>query len=763
MTSRVLPPLIALAALLTAQTQVDGRRLQRRGATGIHVVYAWQERVDQIPIQHEVHLYGNGYMRYAQRAGAGAVQETTLPSDKPFVLDLVEQFRAARAAKQLVPPCGAPQGGTLTVRLGRRPLRLDLTRTQLWNRFGGLVRKIIARVVGAVPQPLEADCQPLRLRVDPSRLTQPRRLEKLGTRAEEQQLLLRYGAAQSGEERLEVLASLALIRDGDRFFRWELLRRHPGSVAARRLVRRHASELVRGVRDEAEARELLGTLGQLSGPEGRHHRAVLQLFTGQTAEASRNLHAFHTSLNQLGTARRVVGQVGEFQTAQVDARRIRPPWGRIRRAFPRQFLFWLRLAQPVWVGDPDQAPPLALALYRRALRFGVLSALNPSVRAGSGGAQTVRAARALVRSHYARLSRGRWDRLPYAYRQDLLSVSGYVRRFPTSFPKEWIEKNLDDRPRTVCRMVRMAYLVVADRFIERMVELQKAKEGPLRLAQGRCLAERERWAGARKAFSRAAELGVSEARIALAEMSLDQGDLGGAERVLEALGNKSAEALRIESRLWRLRDRPTKAIRAAEAAQQAAPDARSRYAVGRSWELVGRRDKARAAYSNGLREPSTAGLRARLALAKLELAAGQPRAALDAAWPLTRAAERRFRASGHAAVAMAAAGMNMEQLVELQVARAAYHAWDDPAALAEVADILIAQGRGLGVALNALLRARGKRPRWSRLFALSAFLYGQLRQLPRAMQSITAALDVRPEYPPYRAIEQALVRLGGSG
>ena len=125
------------------------------------------------------------------------------------------------------------------------------------------------------------------------------------------------------------------------------------------------------------------------------------------------------------------------------------------------------------------------------------------------------------------------------------------------------------------------------------------------------------------------------------------------------------------------------------------------------------------------------------------------------------AGERRLRAAAHAVLAQAAMGQSMRALARLQTERAMYHAGQDPVALAEVAEVLIAQAHQPGVALDALRLARGRRPGWSRIYALYAFVYGQLRRLPRALQSISTALAIRPDYPPYRAIERALVRLRG--
>jgi tetratricopeptide (TPR) repeat protein len=322
-------------------------------------------------------------------------------------------------------------------------------------------------------------------------------------------------------------------------------------------------------------------------------------------------------------------------------------------------------------------------------------------------------------------------------------------------------------------MVRMRYFAVADRFILRMAEDKKIPEGPMRHAQGRCLVEMERFAEARQALSRAGQLGVRTARLTLVNALLDQGDLDGAARELAAVQLKSRAWWLARSRLHRLKDQPDQAVRAAQAAvlhkaaADSAPggrsidDARAHLALGRAWLKAGKADEARAAFRRAIRVDAEPGWEARFQLARAELALGQARAALKTAWPLTQRPERRFRVAGSALLANAAAQLGLGHLAALQTRRARYHAFTDPESLAVLADLLIERGRGLAVALDALRVAQGKRPRWSQLYAHLAFVYGQIRQLPRAMQAITAALSIRPDYPPYRAIERALVKLGG--
>jgi len=344
----------------------------------------------------------------------------------------------------------------------------------------------------------------------------------------------------------------------------------------------------------------------------------------------------------------------------------------------------------------------------------------------------VRAARKLVRTHFSRLARGPWDALRYVRRQDLLVVTGYARRYANLFPKGWAAQNLDDYATTVCRMIRLRYFAVAERFIERMVEQKNGNEGILRLAQGRCLVAQERWIAARAALSRALALGQGEAGVALADAALDQGDLDGAERELAVLPKGSIGGLITESRLWRLRERPIRALRAAQAAVAKRSDARSLQALGHAWILSGGLAAARKAFGEAAKKDTVAGREARLDLGRMELLDNKPQAAFDAVWPLTRAPERRLRAASHAVISQAAAAQTMDGLAKLQLERAMYHARADPAALAE-----------------------------SRVYALYAYVYGQLRQVERALQSISTALTIRPDYPPYRAIERGLTRLQG--
>jgi tetratricopeptide (TPR) repeat protein len=758
--------LLALLALLWWPETGSSRRGVRRGpkVPRTHVVYRWQERMDRLVIEHELNLYGNGYIRYSQRAGLGTPQETTLPNDRPFVQDVIQRFERAREAKAGHPPCGAPQGGELRVQRAHRTRRFDLSKPEHWRRYGALARRLIGRVVGAMPPPLEADCQPLKLRVDPSRVAAAPQIDaSLPGRDQERPLLLRYGAATTPDARLRLLTKLARIREGDRFFRWALLRRHASSLAARRLVRRHAAALVRGVRSRPEARELLGYLGVLRTPEGLYHRALLRLVLERPKAAARKLRAFHLALNQEDAAKRAAKDLHRMHDALVDSHRRRPPWGRIRRAFPRLFKAWLDRAEREWAGDPAQAPPLALLLYRRALHYARLSALAPSIRTSTGGAATVRRARRLVKRYAPRLASGRWERHPYWHQKDLLFVTGYVRRHRSSFDKAWLAAHLDTPAETVCRMIRMRYFSVADRYVERTVEKGEGAAGALRHAQGRCLVERERYEAADRALTKAIGLGVPAARLTRVEALLDQGDLAGAARELQALRDVTPAAWRARSRLERLRQRPDVALQAARKAYLAARDPVSLVAVGRARALAGKVEGARRAYRRAAKAAGAAGHEARIRLVRLELAQGQPRRALKAAWPLTRATPRTARVAGHVLVARAAARLGMSALARLQIERARYHAGEDPRALERLGALLVEGGRGLTVALQALRRAQGRRPGWTRIHAQLALLYGQIRALPKALAAIGAALHVRPEYPPYRALERALVRLRHKG
>ena len=67
----LLPMCAAAAVALLLQDPATGRR-RRPGTPQVartYLRYTWQERVDDLVIGHELHLYGNGFVRYAQRAG----------------------------------------------------------------------------------------------------------------------------------------------------------------------------------------------------------------------------------------------------------------------------------------------------------------------------------------------------------------------------------------------------------------------------------------------------------------------------------------------------------------------------------------------------------------------------------------------------------------------------------------------------------------------------------------------------------------------
>jgi tetratricopeptide (TPR) repeat protein len=509
----------------------------------------------------------------------------------------------------------------------------------------------------------------------------------------------------------------------------------------------------------------MSLLEGVAGAEALHHRAVLAQLLSLHEEAARLQLGFRRSLNQLGSSEREAAALRALGAAEVDSRRVQPPWGPIRSAFPRLFLGWLDLAQKVWAGEAAQAPPLAILLYRRALHFAVRSVLVPSLRAGRGSAEAGARARSLLLKYFLPLSRGRWDALPHWARQDLLEVTGLLRRSQQGLDKAWIASALEAPTETVCRMIRMSYFDVADRFIQRSIEQRTSSEGALRLSQGRCLREREHFSEARRAFDQAVAADVKGAREARVQALLDQGDLEAAERELEAVIPKTAAAWRAQSRLYRLLgqgDDAYEAARRALRAEPGEPSPQTLVAIGRGAALAGRFAEARASFRQAAGGQGEVAYEARERWARLESSMGRPRAALDAAWPLTMEPDPIARVAGSAMIAVAAARLAMPALVQLQIQRALYHADGDPRALLRLALILSEGGRGQLAALGALRDAIGLRPGWSVLYAQQAMILGQLRRLPEALEAIRVALRIRGAFPPYRALEAALLKLAAS-
>jgi tetratricopeptide (TPR) repeat protein len=735
---------------------------KRKAPVESQLVYTWEERVDGALIASEVRLYLSGFVTFSRRAGTSPPLDTTLPNDAEFVQEVLRLYQELKKARSVTAPCGAPQGGTLLVRAAQRTEKVDLSAPEQWQRYGRVVRFLLGRVLGEAVAPLESDCQPLRLRVDAARiLERPAPSRRSPTRAEQELArLLDYGAARSEDARVQVLAELASAPGADRTFRWALLEQHRDSLPARRLLRLHLSELVRGVGSEAEAEALLTHLGKEQGAEADYHRAVLQLVLGRVDEGVASLEAFHQALNQTKAAAALPKRLGPARTALLDAMRLKPPYPRIRRAFPALVRFWYELGRGVWAGDPAGAPPLAHLLYRRALHAAHHAVLSPGPRAASGGVQTLRQVIDLIREYFPIWARGDGWELTFSEQQDLLAATGYARQHAARLGADWASQHLPDPGRTVCRMIRMRYLTAAEAFVQRLVTEKKADEGALRLAQGRCLAEVERWAEASRALGIAIRKGTAGALHRRVALLLAQGDLAGAERELKAAPASDPVARVLESQAHRLAGGPDAAIRAAQRAVTLRSEPRMQQALGQALVAAGQISQARLLYHQAL-QGSGAGLdRLRVELADLELASGNAREAMSVAAPLLQAAGPRARAAGHAVMTVAASRLAMTPLVRLELLRLRHHAGRDPVALADAAEILIRHGHGLTMALELTRLARALRPGWSRILALEATLRGKLRDLPAALEAITAALAIRPGFPPYRALERALVKLG---
>lgn len=765
---------LPLCAMLAGTSQgVEGRggrgtpgeRARRRSGRA-HLIYRWAERQRGIQIRHEIHVYENGFIRYARSVGGGTPEETTLPSDPAFAAALLAEVDLAGRTHRPQPPCGAPMGGVLEVERRGRVRRHDLTDERLWWRYGRLVRRLLGRVTGRDAAPIEADCRALSLHVDPTRVGRPRARPTAPSRLEpELDLLLRYGMTDSEQGRTELLARLAARPGADRFYRWALLDGTRDSLARRRFLRRHAAVLVRGVASAAEARRLLGLLRSLQDVEAFYHRSVLQVVLRHFKAAARARFTFHELLDQTGAAARARTGLLAFRQASIDARRRRPPWGRVRRAPAKLFRFWLDRAAAVWSGDPASAPPLALLLYSRALHFAVRSVLAPSVRATGGGAPLRARARSLVRGYFPVFAAGRWERRPYWLQRDLLALVGLLRRAPRAFGKEWVAAHAEPPERVVCHMVRMRYFGPAARYVERVVAQDARRQGALLLAWGRCLAEQERFAAARRALGQALARSTPGAAAAWVTTRIDQGDVEGAirEALARTRGADADAALWVAlSRARRLQGRLPEALAAARRAvtrsgSEGAAQAASFLALGRVLQAAGRYSEAIKAFRKVAEGRGAAAAEGRLRLAHLLWAGRKYKRAMDAAWPLTRHRDPRFRAAAHALLALAARSLGLRPLARLQVRCAEHHAGLDPEALTAVSELLLEAGCWLPTVSRLLSLAAGKRPRWSRVLALRAWMWARSGSIRRARAAIAAALRVRPGFPPYRLMERAVL------
>jgi tetratricopeptide (TPR) repeat protein len=718
-----------------------------------HLAYEWKERQGPLTLEHTIHVYGNGTIRYTRSTGFGPPVDYTPPRDRKLAEQLERELIQAAKSPLPLSSCGAPRGGVLMVEgADIKKKKLDLNDSEGWQRYGRLARKIVSKVMGPPPTPLAADCQVLRTKLKPGRgSASGTKTPKVISAKQEPKLLAKLGEAEAEEERREALAALAWCRGGDPFFRYALLKSHPTSPEAQALLEYHTSALVRGIVDSQSARWLLKRLGRRKGPEYDYHRAILYGVLARPEKVRSSLTAFWKALGQpedqsYGWVDRAVGALATVRKDEVG-------WGQVRLAHARLFVFYDRLAEMVWGGKAEDAPPLAIHLVRRAIHHARLAFFSrgPRVR-GSLAAE----ARKLAINYYAVLAKGRWYRHPVWHRLDLMGITGYLRRNKSLYRNTGFA-GPDPPEKTVARLVRLRRYRSANRFVNRVAGGKDEEEAKLRIRQGIALLEMEEWHRAHAALLEGAKKGSTEAWAELVSGLVEQGKLGAAAAQIAQsdVVAQSGPMLVARAELERRKGRWKASLGFAKKALKKGAGARARHAAGLAYAALGKPGRAVTELEAALSDPRV-GCRAQQDLAALYLRGGMLERA-SAAARSGLAAERCSPGWAHSVLAAVAALRKQPALAKLLSERAEFHAQDDPDALFAASRVLVHHHVEPGLALRMLRKALARRPGWSRPRALVARLLAEGGLYHRARLELHAALKVKPLDPAYRALLKAII------
>jgi tetratricopeptide (TPR) repeat protein len=465
--------------------------------------------------------------------------------------------------------------------------------------------------------------------------------------------------------------------------------------------------------------------------------------------------AFHRALVQDKQALRVAGWLQRVRQAVLVSGSDKTTWRASRLAHARLFEYYRRVGRNVWTGPPDQAPPLALYLFRRAIHFGrkAVFSRGPVVRG-----KTAARARQLLLTYYPVLVRGNWLLHPVWHRFDLLQLTGYLRRNPrmfrtTGFPGPEGEVS------TVRRLVRLQRYKESENFVLKHGKANPKKEVALRLSQGTACVGMEQWKRAREILLKAARLGSVAAVAELVQALVKEGDLAQAALKLSQSGAyaQSAEISLARAALaGRLGQWKAAAVHAERAAGLGG-GARAQRAWGLALAALGKLPQAvkrfQAAFGN-----NRWGCAARADVAGLYLAVGKYELARKTALVLAGTAGCRA-ARAHALLAAVSHRQGRKKLARLLVARAEFHASTDPELLVSVARILVQNRAAPQAAGKILRRAIRYRPRWSVPHALLARLLAEGGSPGTALIHIRIALKRRPHDPDYRGLFRAILKL----
>jgi len=727
-----------------------------RPAGGFHVVYTWKERQGPMLFVQEIHLYGNGTLRFVAKTGVGANHEFMAPTDRAFAQRFKQELSKAKARPDPRPTCGAPRGGILTITgLHRKKTVIDLFQSANWARYGRLARWLVSKVMGGTMPALDADCRPLQTGLRPG-AHPPAGLPEIRDPDHEDQFLSDYAKATSDDARYRALVNLAWTKNGDPFFRFELLRRYPTRRESQALIQYHLAELVRSVSNKNLARRLLRRIGRRSGPEFDFHRAILQAILSDVQGMKHSLAAYEQALGRKA-GRLQTTEWNRVAAAWATLSTDRTTWRSVKTAHARLFAFYWNLLYRIGGGNPKTDPPLAGLLATMALHEArqAFFSRGPVVR----GSVNLRARR-FVLKYYSPLSKRNWLSLPVAYRFDLLLMTGYLRRHPSLYRNTGYTGPNSDAI-ILERLILLHRYREAKRFIQRRAGGIPKREARLDVVAGKAFRRNEAWNLAKAAFMHAAQLGAGQGWAEFVRTLIEEGRLAAAAaQAIQAKWLSSNPVMALaRSELQARLGHDDEAAKSALAAIQEDGGPEAHRQAGLALAAQGRLSKAAAHFKAAMSDP-TIGPQARVDLAEMALATGRIKQARQAA--------RDLRASGalpgcaETILSIAATMQHQEGLARLEAERADFHSGTDPDDLVCAASHFLHHQTMFPVAVRLLRRALTRRPDWSVPRAMLANALAQGGSLRSALNEIEAALRVRPNYQPYLrlrlAIRQAIAK-----
>jgi len=724
-----------------------------------HLTYEWKELHGPLAVTYKIHLYGNGTLRYSRATGFGPPAEYTPPKNLSLAKKLESQLSEAKEKKQLPePPCGAPRGGVITIQgLSGKKEKLSLMDSKGWMRYGRIARALVDEVMNEPPKALESDCRALQIRMSPSK-KRTSNLPKVHTNESESKLLTTYGKADSEESRKKALAALSWMKSGDPFFKYELLKSHPTTSAARKLLQYHTSVLTRNIKGKSNAQWLLQRLGKRTGPEYDYHRALLYVVMGRYQDALDSLNSFGKAMGRdSNELREENAWVRKAVDAATTLKSEKAGWGARRRAHAEMFGFYENMANMMWIGNPDKAPPLCLYFIRRASHQARLAFFSrgPQIR-GS----LLRRAQTFILTHHDKLVEGRWYRHPVWHRLDLIALTGYLRRHSRLF-RDTGFSGPEQPTSTVERLVMLRRFKAAERFVERMGDGKAEVESSLRFHQGRALLDMERWQKAHTALMKGAKMGSVAAWAMLVSGLVEQGNLGAARQQISNSGAvaKTEDMKLAEAFLEKRHGNWKKSLAAAKEAYKQNRSLRARRAVGLALAALGNLEQSVVELSAAYSDP-TIGCEARSESAEIYLR-GKLFSKANKTIHGMLADKRCPPAWGHALLAASANKEDMKELAQLQSRRVKHHAGWDPDICLKSVRIMLNYGISNPIMSELLKRVMSRRPTWSKAHALLARDLAENGLLRKAGVHAKVALKKKPMDPAYRALYRAILKAQG--